>query len=485
MVLDGPRAIGESVIADASGSAVFALSRTRARVIAIHAGNSLQWLAVERAARQLRVPVVPIPPFFSPAQVDHALEASGADCLLTDGRQTGDGRDDHWRVEGRILGLAVQRRTDAAPVSLPQGTARITFTSGSTGTPKGVCLSAQHLRRTAAALATRLGSLGVKRHLCVLPFAILLEEVAGVGTALSTGAELVVPGARSLGFSGDGRLDPERFLQSLEDSGAESLILLPELLKALVQLGESGRRMPRNLRFAAVGGARVDPGLIARARELGLPVYEGYGLSECGSVVAVNTPGDDRVGSAGRPLPHVVLDTAADGRVRVRGASMLGYLGKPTAPAEWDTGDLGEVDEDGFLWISGRRGTRFITSYGRNVSPEWPESLLLGSSAVAQAVVFGESMPACVAVLVPVRADTGDRELQQAVDRANAQLPSYAQVTSWLRAMAPFSPANGQATANGRPRRTVIRDCYRNEVAAMLDQFNDAGRRVQWVSMSD
>ncbi|WP_312173016.1 AMP-binding protein, partial [Stutzerimonas kunmingensis] len=93
--------------------------------------------------------------------------------------------------------------------------------------------------------------------------------------------------------------------------------------------------------------------LLERAERLGLPVFEGYGLSECASVVCLNTPEARRIGTVGRPLAHVELRLAADGEVLVRGPHMLGYLGEPALAGEWlATGDLGHF-EDGFLVLHG------------------------------------------------------------------------------------------------------------------------------------
>lgn len=443
--------------------------------LVLDAGNGPGWLAVERAARRAERPLVPVPGFFSDAQLTHVIHRTGAGVVLTDREEGRERLGDGWRAGPVVAGLRSFYR-DIESAVLPPGTARVTFTSGSTGDPKGVCLSSAQLDLVSDSLAGTLAGLGVRRHLCALPLAVLLEEVAGAATALATGAELVLPDAGELGFAGDGGMDPARLLHCLHRSGAESVILLPEMLKALVLLGEAGRPVPRALKFMAVGGARVGADLIERARALGLPVFEGYGLSECGSVVALNVPGADRPGSAGLPLPHVSVSVGPDGTIRVRGGAMLGYLAGARASGEVNTGDLGDVDEDGFIWIRGRLGNRFVTSYGRNVSPEWPESRLHASGVIRQAVVFGEAMPANLAVIVPARAEVDDQSLAMAVERANDELPAYARVARWLRAVEPFSVKNGLATGNGRPRREAIRRHYAGELAALESMHADEDR---------
>jgi long-subunit acyl-CoA synthetase (AMP-forming) len=245
--------------------------------------------------------------------------------------------------------------------------------------------------------------------------------------------------------------------------GAGSVILLPQMLLALVALGQPA---PRSLRFVAVGGAHVSPSLIAQARALGFPVYEGYGLTECASVVSLNTPGADRPGSAGRPLPHAQVRIAA-GEILLKRDGFLGYVGERPCADEWlATGDLGRLDEEGFLHVEGRRRNVLITSFGRNVMPEWPEAELLAGGALAQAAVFGEGRPRLCAVLVAAPA-VSDASIAEQVGAANERLPDYARIAQWVRADSPFAPHNGLATANGRVRRDAVWQRYRERFDAL------------------
>jgi long-subunit acyl-CoA synthetase (AMP-forming) len=228
------------------------------------------------------------------------------------------------------------------------------------------------------------------------------------------------------------------------------------MLQLLVSQVERGTHLLGSLRFVAVGGAKVSAALLARARAAGLPVYEGYGLSECASVVSLNLPGADRPGSVGRPLPHA--------QVRIRSREIQVRSG-----GEWiATGDLGRLDEDGFLHIEGRRKHVLITAYGRNVSPEWPEAELLAGGAIAQAAVFGEAKAQLCALVVPAAPGLADAAIEAQVRAANARLPDYARIGSWLRADAPFTPQNGLATANGRPRRDAVWKAYGERLDGLL-----------------
>jgi len=172
----------------------------------------------------------------------------------------------------------------------------------------------------------------------------------------------------------------------------------------------------------------------------------------------------------GRPLPHARV-TVQDGELFVHGPRFLGYLGDDTAVAQdrdapIATGDLGHVDDDGFVHVTGRRKHIFITSFGRNVSPEWIESELQQHPAFAQAVVHGEARPFNVAIVWPRDPALDDAALQRALDDVNAALPDYARVRTFVRAAAPFTVGNDLATANGRLRRDAILARYRDAVDA-------------------
>ena len=460
---DAPLATAASLDARVARFAA-AFDRTRPRVLGLLADNGADWLAADLAAERAGIVLVPLPAFFMPAQLQHAADASGMDALYTDTPQAA-------RALGfEAAGVAGLHRREAAAVALPAGTAKITFTSGTTGTPKGVCLGAQQQRSLVRALGDAIGPLELRRHLCLLPLAVLLENVAGARTALAAGAACAVPPLAEVGLSGATGFDPLACLAAIERHEAQSVILLPQMLLALTAALEHGAARPASLRFVAVGGAKVAPSLILRARAAGLPAYEGYGLTECASVVALNLPGADRPGSVGRPLAHAVVRVDDSGEILVAGSGALGYLGGDAAPAPWlATGDLGRLDGDGFLHVGGRRKHVLITSFGRNVAPEWPEAELTAGGAIAQAAVFGEARPQLCAVLVARAAGASDAALAAEVRRANARLPDYARIAHWLRADAPFSPANGLATANGRARRDAVWSRYAARLECLYD----------------
>lgn len=423
--------------------------------VASRLDNGPEWLALDLALRLRGIAHVPLPTFFSEGQVAHALTDSGAQGLVLADDAAPPRGVDHDSSERIAPGLAMWR-LQARAVALPAGTACVTYTSGTTGTPKGVCLDADTLYRVAESLAEAARPLAPRRHLCLMPLSTLLENVAGIYAALIAGAEIAVPPLAEVGYTGASGLDMPMLLACLHRYQPESAIAVPQLLLALVMAAERGAALPKSLRFLAVGGGRVGPALLARAQAVGLPVYEGYGLTECASVVCLNRPGATRPGSVGKPLPHAQV-TIIDGEIHVEGARCLGYLGGETLePGPIATGDLGRIDEDGFIHITGRRKNVFITAFGRNVSPEWVESELLQHPAFAQAVVAGEARPFNVAVIWPRHANPTDDDLRAALGEINAQLPDYAQVRDIVRAASPFTAADGLVTANGRPRREAI-----------------------------
>ncbi len=430
--------------------------------VALALDNGLEWALWDLALLRAGLVCVPLPGFFSPAQQAHVLEHAGIDCLI--GATPAPIERSGFTAQEPGLYL----RQPGAVTAVPPGTLKITYTSGTTGQPKGVCLDARAQLAVAESLWQASLPCAVEHHLCVLPLATLLENIAGLYAPLLAGARVELRPLAAVGFSGAGGFDLPRFLGTLNESRPHSLILLPQLLLALISAAEQGLPLPPALRFIAVGGGRVAPQLLERAERLGLPVFEGYGLSECASVVCLNTPVARRIGTVGRPLPHAELRLAEDGEVLVKGPHMLGYLGEPPLHDDWlATGDLGHF-EDGFLVLHGRKKHQFVTAYGRNVNPEWVEAELIQQAPIAQAWLHGEALPQNVAVLVPRRADCSDAELQAAVSQVNAGLPDYARVHRWLRASEPFRADNGLATANGRLRRPALLSRYRTTLDTLM-----------------
>ena len=425
------------------------LTRLGVRRAGLCGDNSVAWILADLACLLAGVVCVPVPVFFSRTQTEHLTERAGLDCLLSGGASNG----------GEHIGHGVWLRhlpVTAAAAWMPEQTAKITFTSGSTGNPKGVCLSVAQMTATTLALQERLEGVDLERHLCILPLATLLENIAGVYLPLLMGSTVMVAPLQDLGMTGSSGLDIGRLVQGINEHQPQSLILVPELAMALVSAAEQKQLDSNSFRFLAVGGGRVSSDLLARGRAVGLPLYEGYGLSECSSVVALNVPGTEREGAVGKPLSHVRVRVDDRGHILVAGNTHLGYLGDEPAGDEWlDTGDLGSRDAGGFLSVSGRAKNLLITSFGRNISPEWLESELIQAIGARQAVVFGDGDPRPSALVV-VQDGRSPDTLRSQLDVLNNNLPDYARLSGVYIRRQPLSQAEGYLTANGRPVRQQI-----------------------------
>ncbi|WP_052177781.1 AMP-binding protein [Methylotenera sp. G11] len=436
--------------------------------------NHPAWIVLDLAAMACSMPLVPLPFFFSREQWLHAMQDAGVSILVTDQPQLFEplladniSSCSQFELAGKTLTQFALRQVDQ--VKLPDGTAKITYTSGTTGNPKGVCLSNENMLNVASAITAVTEVSPADRHLSVLPLATLLENVAGVYASLLAGASCYLLPNHETGLSGAVGLDIRKLLATLEDTQASTVIFTPELLHALVVCIESGASIPGHLRFLAVGGASVSPALLERANKLQIPVYEGYGLSECASVVALNIPSGNKAGSAGKPLPHIQLSFTHEHEIVVNGNAYLGYVGQEQPRHNIvHTGDIGELDADGYLIITGRKKNIFITSFGRNVSPEWVERELKITPCIVQAALFGEAKPWNVAIIVPRPAAT-EQQINDAIQALNARLPDYARISRWILADAPFSARNRQLTSNGRNRRDAILLHYQDRINALYE----------------
>ena len=446
--------------------------------LALHADNSPAWIIIDLACQHANIRLVPLPVFFSENQLQHALDNSGVDTLIS--RHLLQPGSDTLPISSlKLAGLTCQRRIPLN-IALPEGTDKITFTSGSTGKPKGVCLTNQHQLAVAKGIVEHL-QLSNVCHLCLLPLSTLLENIAGVYAPLLANGCVIAPSLDDIGMNGSSGINITKLITRIAGYQANSVILVPELLLALVQACQNGWQAPDSLSFIAVGGGKVSPALIQAAREYGLPVYEGYGLSECGSVVCLNGPGQDRIGSVGKPLSAFNVE-AVDGEIQTSGNAFLGYVNDPST---WEqntvaTGDLGTIDDDGFVFIEGRRGNRLISSFGRNISPEWVESELLAGPLLAQAVVFGDAKPYCSAFVYPRKLDTNRDEIEQWINTVNQQLPDYARIQRWHYLDQALTSDRQLLTSNGRPRRQAIQQQLSDEISSLYQENKEV--HCEWHS---
>ncbi len=456
------------------------LQQENIRLLALHAENGPSWVVADIVCQRMNISLVPLPTFFSPLQLKSVIELCQVDNLLTDNPESLQALIDskvspeHIATGLQLCGVKHQLAESAV---YPQETGKITFTSGSTGNAKGVCLSNRQLLSQAETLAETLG-IKAPRHLCLLPLSTLLENVAGVYAPLLAGGEVILPALAEMGYRGSRLLEPGKMLGLIQQVQPDTIIVIPELLKLLVSAAKTGWQIPSSFKFIAVGGSKVGKALLKEAWSLGLPVYEGYGLSECASVVSLNSPAERLDGSCGKPLPNVSLKIV-DGEIRVSGNAMLGYVNQPET---WyqdtiKTGDLGYLDDRGFVHLEGRNKNILISSYGRNISPEWPESELLANPMLQDVVVYGDARPYCVALISCRNPALNNLLIQQWIDQVNSGLPDYAQIKAWHRLSQNLGAIPGLLTANGRPCREAIAKQFDNEISALYaDQSKGAVR---------
>jgi long-subunit acyl-CoA synthetase (AMP-forming) len=183
-------------------------------------------------------------------------------------------------------------------------------------------------------------------------------------------------------------------------------------------------------------------------------VFEGYGCRNAPQWSA-SIARRAASGSVGQPLPHVEVRLAEDGEVLIKGSTLLGYLGTRRTPMNGGPAAISASSTRGFLYLKGRKKHQFVTSFGRNVNPEWVESELTQRRHIAQAFVYGEAMPHNHALLWPHRPTAATRNWPPPWPKPTKPCPITPRCI-WTRLAQPFTAANGLLTANGRPRREAI-----------------------------
>ncbi len=435
--------------------------------IGILAPNGVDWAVAQTVGAAGGKTIVPLPPFFSAEQLGHIVRDAGVELILC---------SDTLRSTAIGCGVATQPIAcdpSAEPVAFVEGFEQIIYTSGSTGHPKGVRLGARQLGWSAQALAEATQARETDSFLSILPLSLLLETISAILLPLLVGGRAHFASESASIFDGAQRLD---LVSVFEDSPSTCTVLAPQLLGLWVQqLMIAGRRAPEGLRFVAVGGAPTPPSLIEAAWAVGIPVYEGYGLSECCSVVTLNGPGALKRGTVGRPLRGLEI-SIDDGEIVVEGPSVMkGYLGGPQLSGAWRTGDLGGLDEAGYLTVFGRKDNLLVTSQGRNVSPEWIESMLLADPRVGLCMVFGHGEPHLSALIVPSAvgaewfAKAGRDGALKLVSHSCAAAPSYATPREVILATSQRLMELGLLTSNGRFRRKATAAHFAGATARAFD----------------
>lgn len=426
------------------------LSLLHTQCIALKAENSLEWMVIDLACMHANICLIPVPTFFSERQIQHVLHESGASVLIGDWEQYG-------QPVASVYGLSAFTRNATPAHQRLAGSIKVTFTSGSTGTPKGVCLSIDNLNQVSQALAHSV-DIGANKHLVFLPLSTLLENITGIYVPLLLGVTSLIFKGERIGLKGSNHFDAQSFTHALARYQPSSLVLTPALLLALIKIVQHQPQLATPLKFVAVGGARVAAELIEKAHQLSIPAFEGYGLSECASVVSLNTPKAMKAGSSGKILAHVTAKIEPDGELWVKGNNALGYLGEPFDSDWLATGDLADMDEQGFITLKGRKKNQIITSFGRNISPEWIESEAQTYLPGCSIIVTGEAQLGLTAVIIECE------QMVEGIRQLNQTLPDYAKIER-LIVQNNFANYPHWFTANGRAKRSIIEAWTREYLA--------------------
>ncbi|WP_127819042.1 AMP-dependent synthetase/ligase [Microbacterium sp. CPCC 204701] len=459
----------------------------RGRPVVIVAQTSPTWTIVDLAAATIGAPVVPVYPTSSFAQVADVITRVAPAVVVTD-RTDIDAAGATvlgWGTDADSLGdLDRPELSGSEEVALDLAAAEVSasdvfsivFSSGSTGTPKGCVLThANYTAVLSAAAEVEAGGPDGAAHrahsFVYLPLAHVSARLQQL-TTLTLGGELV--------YGAGGTAD---ILGQIRETEPTYVPGVPRLFEsAYLRAGEDAQRLresfgPR-LRYALTGGAPIDPDILATYAAAGIPLVEGYGLTETSAALTLCAPHVNRQGSVGRALPGVQLRIAHDGEVLARGANIFaGYLDDPDATRAafvdgwFATGDLGRLDGDGFLYITGRKKNLLVTSTGKNIAPEPVENRLRSAFGLDDAILVGDRRPYLSALVFAERVD--ETALVQGIGEMNALVSPPEQVRRVVVIPHALRSDAGELTASGKVVRSVVLDRH----ARLIDDLY-AGRAV-------
>jgi len=421
----------------------------------------------------------------------------------------------------------------------PDDTATIVYTSGTTGPPKGCLLTHANLRADVGMLRQRVGfSAGDDVVYIFLPLAHVLSRIVQL-VVLDAGAVLAY-----------WHRDPKKIIDDVGEIAPTILPSVPRVFEKIYtaatgkvaaaggpkeklfwwavgvgrKVRERERKGGRNglvldaqlaladklvlhkvrdlfggrIKLALTGAAPIDVDILSFFHACGVWVLEGYGMTETSAVAALNTIEEHRLGTVGRPLPGCEVKIAKDGEILMRGAHIFkGYYNDEESTSRelvdgWlHSGDLGELDADGYLSITGRKKDLIITSSGKNITPSNIESALTLSRFVSQAVVYGDRRPYLTALLTLDPDEAGAlaekvgasdaspaalaqdpavrKEIQTTVDEANSRFSRIAQVKRWAILDRDLSQEEGELTPSLKVKRNVVYENYADRYAALYD----------------
>jgi len=449
---------------------------------------------------------------------------------------TGDGE-----VTFATLGAEAETMTPLTELQ-PGDIAGFVYTSGTTGKPKGVLLTHANLANNVSAITDVFPLDADDRTLSFLPWAHAFGQTVELHTIVSRGcstafAESTPKIVENLGevnptmlvsvprifskiydginkhMAAEGGVTKTMFDAALanaqkkrklaEDGKRSRLVDMQHSLFDRVVLSKVRARFGGNLKYAISGGAAIPQEVALFIDALGIDVYEGYGLSETSPIATANWPGTRRIGSVGKAIPgvRIKIDTAVaadprDGEIIVYGHNVMhGYHDLPDKTAEvmtedggFRTGDLGRLDGDGFLHITGRVKEQYKLANGKYVVPTIIEDHLTLSPYIANSMVYGDGRPYNVALIVPeYRAIEKWREAEGVeldednmpnnpdllaliggeIDSYTESLPHYERVREFALLKEDFTTENGMLTPTLKLKRNLVWNTFSGEIEGM------------------
>jgi long-chain acyl-CoA synthetase len=364
--------------------------------------------------------------------------------------------------------------------------ATIIYTSGTTGNPKGCCISHANFAAVLAMnlAAERIGPGWVAHRERCYVFLPLAHVAARMHQLIS----IAVRGELAYGSGGTAAV-----LDDLAEVRPTCLPGVPRLFEKLVAIARDGESsddaaaakarelLGGRVSWAISGGAQIEPKLVERLFAWGIPLYEGYGMSETAGAIAISTVGAVKAGSVGRPLHGVELRLEGGREIEVRGPNVFrGYWRNETASDDafdegwFRTGDLGALDREGFLRVLGRTSDVIATAYGKKIAPSPIENEIRHSPLVANAVVCGEGRPFLVGLVeldLPASEGEVEKPVLEAVSRhiatVNARRSPPERVRRWTALPRRLSVEQGELTASMKVRRAAVEHSF----DALLDDL--------------
>lgn len=361
----------------------------------------------------------------------------------------------------------------------PDDLATLIYTSGTTGEPKGVMLSQRNLATNALATLALLDLSADDLRVGLLPLSHIYARTCDLYCWIAGGYQFALARSRESALAD---------CQALRPTGLNAVPYFYE--KVLGAATSTGKPLAElfggRVRLCNSGGAAL-PNHVAEAYgAAGLPLLQGYGLTETSPVMTLCTPEAWRLGSVGRAIADVEIRIADDGEIVTHGPNVMqGYWNRPLATAEvlkdnwFHTGDLGRIDEDGYLFITGRKKELIVLASGKNIAPVRLEALLTEDPLIDQAMVVGDGRSYLVALLAVDRTalaqalgashSEGDAQaiLADCIARRLACVSHHEQVRRFAIVERPFSIESGELTPTLKLRRGEIARHYAAEIAAL------------------